>query len=226
MRPFRFALAAATAVAVAVLTFGEVTHWRASRRRLGSPSARGTEAIVVLGYGNRGPRANRENRYRVRAGLRSIDPTATRSILVFCGGTVEGPIPEAEIMEAYARDELGYRGPSVLEPTSRSTWQNIENAIPLIEAADVIKIVSNSVHAELARGYLWMLRPDLAARLASPRGGLPLRRDPVGQAGRRRSRPQEAPAPPLTRLIPRLHLPPEITGEHSDLVREMQSRGR
>lgn len=166
MRPLRFALAAATLASAAILTFGEVTHWRASRRRLGSPSARGTEAVVVLGYGNRGPRANRENRYRVRAGLRSINPAATRSILVFCGGTVEGPTPEADIMEAYARDELGYRGPSVLESESRSTWQNIANAIPLIESADVIKIVSNSVHAELARGYLWMLRPDLAARLA------------------------------------------------------------
>jgi len=166
VRPLRLALAAATVASAVILTFGEVTHWRASRRRLGSPSARGTEAVVVLGYGNRGPRANRENRYRVRAGLRSIDPAATRSILVFCGGTVEGPVPEAEIMEAYARDELGYRGPSVLESQSRSTWQNIENAIPLIESADVIKIVSNSIHAELARGYLWMLRPDLAARLA------------------------------------------------------------
>lgn len=166
MRPLRFTLAVATATAVAVLTYGEVTHWRASRRRLGSAPGRGTEAVVVLGYGNRGPRANRENRYRVRAGLRSIDPSATRSVMVFCGGTVEGPIPEAEIMDAFARDELGYRGASLLDRESRSTWQNIENAIPLIESADVIKIVSNSVHAELARGYLRMLRPDLAARLA------------------------------------------------------------
>lgn len=166
MRPLRFASAIATAAAIAVLAYGEATHWRASRRRLGSAPGQGTEAVVVLGYGNRGPRANRENRYRVRAGLRSIDPTATRSILVFCGGTVEGPIPEAEIMEAFARDELGYRGASVLEPASRSTWQNIENAIPLIESADAIKIVSNSIHAELARGYLRMLRPDLADRLA------------------------------------------------------------
>ncbi|HWK77189.1 YdcF family protein [Microbacterium sp.] len=145
--------------------WAEYVHWRSSRRMLGAAvPASSTEAVVVLGYGNRGERANFINRYRVRAGIRSIDRDA-RSTVVMCGGTVEGDVPEAVIMERYAREELDYTGHIVLEPDSRSTWENIENAIPLIEHADRIKIVSNSPHAEVAREYLRQQRPDLADRL-------------------------------------------------------------
>jgi len=152
------------------LVFGEVTHWRASHRRLGDGKSAGhAEAIVVLGYKNAGTHANYMNRYRVRAGLRSIDPAARASTLVLCGGVVGGRTPEAELMESYARDALGYTGPTRLDNTSRSTWENIQNAIPLIEDAESIKIVSNSLHAEKGRAYLWRLRPDLADRLARGR---------------------------------------------------------
>ena len=68
-------------------------------------------------------------------------------------------------MEDFARRSLGYAGSSQLDRTSMSTWENIHNAIPLIETADRIKIVSNSLHAEKGRAYLWRLRPDLAERL-------------------------------------------------------------
>jgi uncharacterized SAM-binding protein YcdF (DUF218 family) len=149
------------------LVFGEVTHWGASRRRLGNGESAGhAEAIVVLGYKNAGTRANYMNRYRVRAALRSIDPAAQASTLVLCGGAVGGPTPEAELMESYAKEVLGYTGPIRLDITSRSTWENIQNAIPLIEDAESIKVVSNSLHAEKGRAYLWRLRPDLADRLA------------------------------------------------------------
>jgi uncharacterized SAM-binding protein YcdF (DUF218 family) len=160
-RLFWSGFAAYTTLAI----WAEIVHWRSSLRMLGtSPGAGNTEAVVVLGYGNRGDRANFVNRYRVRAGIRSLDRGAD-SILVMCGGTVEGDVPEAVVMERYAREELDYTGRIVIEPDSRSTWENIENAIPLIEHADVIKIVSNSPHAEVAREYLWQLRPDLAERL-------------------------------------------------------------
>jgi uncharacterized SAM-binding protein YcdF (DUF218 family) len=160
-RLFWSGFAAYTTLAV----WAEIVHWRSSLRMLGtSPGSGDTEAVVVLGYGNRGERANFVNRYRVRAGIRSLGRSAD-SILVMCGGTVEGDVPEAVVMERYAREELDYTGRIVIEPDSRSTWENIENAIPLIEHADVIKIVSNSPHAEVAREYLWQLRPDLAERL-------------------------------------------------------------
>lgn len=77
------------------------------------------------------------------------------------GGNVAG----AELMACYARESCGYAGELTIEADSRSTWENLQNAIPMIEDADRIKIVSNSLHAEKARFYLWQHRPDLAERL-------------------------------------------------------------
>lgn len=162
--PRRLLLPAAFA---GLLAWAEVVHWRASWRRLGRgiAGAPRSEAVVVLGYKNGGERANSVNRYRVRAGLRSLDPDVPESVLVLCGGAVGGPVPEAELMARYARDERGYAGRIRLDTESASTWDNIRNAIPLVEDMDAIKIVSNSLHAEKGRAYLWSLRPDLARRL-------------------------------------------------------------
>jgi hypothetical protein len=155
------------AVVIAVMLWAEFEHWRSSRRRMGSrPGRSGTgEAVLVLGYRNRGTRANLINRWRVRAGLRSCQPWAGPSRLVLCGGAVGGSVAEAELMACYARDSCGYAGELVTETGSRSTWENVQNAVPMIEHADRIKIVSNSLHAEKARFYLWQHRPDLAERL-------------------------------------------------------------
>jgi uncharacterized SAM-binding protein YcdF (DUF218 family) len=152
---------------VSGLLWGEFEHWRSSRRRMGTrPGTSGTgEAIVVLGFRNRGPRANAVNRWRVRAALRSCEPRSGLSRLVLCGGAVGGPVAEAEVMACYARESCGYPGVLITELTSRSTWENVRNAIPFIEDVDQIKIVSNSLHAEKARLYLWQGRPDLAERL-------------------------------------------------------------
>lgn len=152
------------AIGGGILVWGELVHWRSSRRLVGT-AAGGSEAIVVLGYRDAGPdRANAVNRWRVRAGIRSIDPAATTSVLVVCGGTVGGRQSEAALMASYAR-ELGFAGQIVVESKSRSTWENIEYAIPLVASADRIKIVSNSLHAEKARLYLHRQSPELARRL-------------------------------------------------------------
>jgi uncharacterized SAM-binding protein YcdF (DUF218 family) len=158
----------AGALALTVLGWGEWEHWRGSKRALGTAAAPagGAEAVVVLGYRNRGERANVVNRWRVRAGLRSVESDSPDARLVFCGGPTASRRPEAEMMAAYARDSCHHRGVVLTETASQTTWQNITNVIPLIEDADRIKIVSHSLHAEKARTYLWQQRPDLAARLA------------------------------------------------------------
>jgi DUF218 domain len=155
------------AVMIAAVLWGEFEHWRSSRRWMGSrPGGSGNgEAVLVLGYRNRGTRANIINRWRVRAGLRSCQPGAGPSRLVLCGGAVGGSVAEADLMACYARGSCGYAGELITEVGSRSTRENVHNAVPLIEHADRIKIVSNSLHAERARFYLWQHRPDLAERL-------------------------------------------------------------
>jgi hypothetical protein len=154
------------AALAAVFAASEALHRRASGRALGTGArGGGPDTVVVLGFRNAGTRANSVNRWRVRAGIRSLGPNASEWLLVLCGGPVGGPIPEAELMAHYARTRLGYLGPIVLEKTSGTTRENIENVLPLIEDAGTIRIVSNALHAAKARAYLWQRRPDLAARL-------------------------------------------------------------
>src|SRR6202042_2941556 len=105
-------------------------------------------------------------------------PARAPSRLVLCAGAVASVVPEADLMARYAREELGYTGPLVTETQSRPTWENIQNAIPLIEAVDHIKIVSNFWHTPKARRYLKQLRPDLAPRLITARSQRPERPGP------------------------------------------------
>ncbi|MGY0498718.1 YdcF family protein [Nocardia sp. FBN12] len=155
----------AVAAGLGVLLWGEWANWRASHRCLGAATG-GSEAVVVLGYRNAGTHANAMNRWRVRAGLRSVDPTAPESRLVLCGGACAGPRTEAALMAEYATQTRGYQGELVLEESSRSTWENIAFAIPFLKDVDRIKIVSLPTHAASAREYLAEQSPELAARLA------------------------------------------------------------
>ena len=158
--------ASVLSIPLGVLMLSEAVHSRSSKRRL-NPRAQADpllEAVVVLGDKNRGSRANYVNRYRVRAGLRSFDDRAPDRLLILCGGPVAGDTAEASVMADFARAS-GYTVALQLDTESLTTWENIANAIPLIEDADSIKIVSNSLHAEKGRAYLWQLRPDLARRL-------------------------------------------------------------
>lgn len=146
--------------------WGEFVHWRASRAQVRDRLPASSEAVVVLGYRDTGTvRANVLNRWRVRAALRSIDANLASSVLVCSGGSGAASVPEAALLARYAVTECGFTGTVLHEDQSRSTWQNIENVIPLIEQVDQIKIVSNPLHAQKGRLYLRHQRPDLAERL-------------------------------------------------------------
>jgi uncharacterized SAM-binding protein YcdF (DUF218 family) len=148
-------------VVVLVLAWAEVVHWRAVRSLTRPDHGNGTEAVVVLGYRNPdSDRINWLNRWRVRAGLRSIDRGAAKTRLVLSGGPYE-----AQLMARYATEQRGYTGDVVVEDVSRTTWENVEQVIPFVEDAERIKFVSNPLHAQKARLYLQILRPELAARM-------------------------------------------------------------
>ena len=152
---------------VAALAWGEWLNWRWSRTLLGrreGPSV----AVVVLGYRNPGATANAINRWRVRAGLRSIAADDARpSRVIFSGGAAggDGCATEAQLMADYARSVLGFDGTVLLEDRSMTTWENITNVVPLLEDVDRIKIASQPAHALKARAYLRRQRPDLAEKL-------------------------------------------------------------
>ncbi|MCX5173442.1 YdcF family protein [Streptomyces antibioticus] len=149
----------------AVLAWGEWLNWRWSRALVGNREGP-VEAVVVLGFQNPQATANFINRWRVRAGIRSIGADAAQGArLIISGGSPNGDIAEAQLMADYAKSVLGFDGTVILEEQSRTTWENITHVIPLLEDVDRIKIASQSAHALKARAYLRRQRPDLAERL-------------------------------------------------------------
>ncbi|WP_129840169.1 YdcF family protein [Streptomyces sp. RFCAC02] len=149
---------------IAVLAWGEWLNRRWSRTLVGSGEGP-ADVVVVLGYRNPGATANVINRWRVRAGIRSIAADDGRGArLVLSGGAVGGGTPEAELMARYARS-LAFDGVVTLEDRSRTTWENVTNVIPMLEDADRIAFASQPAHALKARAYLRRQRPDLAGRL-------------------------------------------------------------
>jgi hypothetical protein len=164
--PASAAVGAFAAVALIAVAVAEALHHRASRHGLdrSAQPAPALDAVIVLGFRDRGPRAHAVNRYRVRAALRSFDPRAAECVLVLCGGAVAGGPSEAELMAEYAR-RRGYGGRLRLDSVSTTTRENIANAARLVEDADCIRIASNSLHAERARSLLREIRPDLGTRL-------------------------------------------------------------
>ncbi|MEU8625580.1 YdcF family protein [Streptomyces sp. NPDC048669] len=150
---------------VAALAWGEWLNRRWSRALVGS-SGGASEAVVVLGYRNPQPTANFINRWRVRAGVRSVAADNVRDTrVIFSGGPADSRTAEAQLMAEYAKSVLEFDGTVLLEDRSATTWENITNVIPLLEDVDRIKIASQPAHAFKARVYLRRQRPDLAEKL-------------------------------------------------------------
>jgi uncharacterized SAM-binding protein YcdF (DUF218 family) len=87
---------------------------------------------------------------------------ALRTLATHGGGTlvVSGHRGEAERLAL-----LAPKHDVVLEPTARTTWDNVERSIPYFEQADGLAVASDWFHARRASQYLRQLRPDLSKRL-------------------------------------------------------------
>ena len=158
--------------ALLTVAAAEWLHWRASRRYLGSgqPAAGGdgSEAVIVLGYPpRRDGQVHPVQRWRCQIAARSLDP-AKAGQLIFSGAARPGGPSEAAVMSGYAHEVLGVPADRIaLETKARSTWQNVEFAVPIAERADVIKFASDPIHAARARKFLLLQRPELADRVGA-----------------------------------------------------------
>ena len=70
---------------------------------------------------------------------------------------------EAERLAAMAKDQR-----VVIEPSARTTRENIERSIPFLEGAPRIAVATDWFHGRVAERYLREIRPDLARRLVRP----------------------------------------------------------
>jgi hypothetical protein len=153
----------AVAGTAAALLWGEWQNHRWSRMLVNQPRG-GTLAVVVPGFRNRHSTANLINRSRARIAVRSAR-LAEDVTVVFCGGAPAGGPAEAQLLAAHAKDRLGFEGRTLLETESLTTWENVTNAMPLIEGADQIVVASQPAHALKVRAYIQRQRPDLAERI-------------------------------------------------------------
>ncbi|MDE3724743.1 YdcF family protein [Nocardiopsis sp. N85] len=174
-------LLGATLVGGALL-WSEWTLWRVSREDYPAPAPHvdtdADEAIIVLGYpSRRGDRPGLIQRYRVRVAVRSRDPRAGRSVLIFTGGNPRrhhARRSEAAVMADYAVDVFGVDPADILlEEKANNTWENIGLSLPLAEPFPVVKIASNTSHARRGRRYLRKQAPEIADRLRPTRDHRP-----------------------------------------------------
>ncbi|WP_421118668.1 ElyC/SanA/YdcF family protein [Aquihabitans daechungensis] len=112
-------------------------------------------AILVPGYGGR---ARFVERWRMNV--------ARKTLALHGGGrlVVSGYQGEAERLAALAPEGT----PIVVEPTARSTFENVERSLPFLRDAERIAIASDRGHRRRAASNLGALRPDLASRLVEP----------------------------------------------------------
>lgn len=87
---------------------------------------------------------------------------ALRTLARYGGGTlvVSGHQGEAERLAHLAADHN-----VIVEPSARTTRENVERSIPFMEDADRIAVASDWFHARRAGRHLEQLRPDLGVRL-------------------------------------------------------------
>jgi uncharacterized SAM-binding protein YcdF (DUF218 family) len=155
-------------VIVCLVAAAELGAWRISRR---PPAIRraGRCAVIVLGYPSaRGGGPHPLQKWRCVVAARTL-AEVDDGWLIFSGGITRGAEEsEAAAMARYAVSVLAVPSDRVQrEERALSTWENVANSIPLLDAgaADQVAFASDPFHAEKARRYLAVQSPEMAERL-------------------------------------------------------------
>jgi uncharacterized SAM-binding protein YcdF (DUF218 family) len=106
--------------------------------------------VLVPGYSGR---LRAVERWRVAVALRTLALRGDDMLVV------SGHQGEAERMALLGPDDR-----VVIEPTARTTWDNVERSIPYLEGAAQIAIASDWLHARRASNCLRQMRPDVSRR--------------------------------------------------------------
>ena len=109
--------------------------------------------VLVLGYG--GPLSGVVDRWRVKVAVDTLRHAGGGSMVV------SGHGGEAERLARLVPSDVQV----LLETAARSTWENVELSLPLLDDADRIAIASDYFHARRAAQYLCALRQELAGRV-------------------------------------------------------------
>ena len=155
------------ALTLIVAALPELAHGLASRFGYGRPElgTDSTEAVVVLGCPtNPDGSLHPLQQWRVDIARRTITPRV--GVVVFTGRTAATGRTEAAAMAEYGRSIGIPEELIVLEERAESTWENLKFSAPLIEQHEVLRLVSDPMHAFRARAYLTQQDPELAAKLA------------------------------------------------------------
>lgn len=164
---FRALIKAAIRLGAALIAASETAHLLSSKLAYGRPRTGPdtTEAMIVLGCPtNLDGSLSRAQRWRVDIAARTVNPR-TR-VVVFTGTTAKTGVSEASAMAAYARTQGIPDDIIVLEEEALSTWENLKYSTPLVQQHDVLRLVSDPMHAWRARQFLTRQNPQLAAKLA------------------------------------------------------------
>ncbi len=162
-------LPASLGALVAAVVAIEVVWWWAGR----SPSrSAGSCAVLVLGTATHDDGSPHfAQRFRVETGV-AVHREQSCERMIFSGGPVANEWVEAETMAALA-EELGVdRTEMILEPSARSTWENVGCSARHTLDLDRVLVVSNALHARRAVRYACRQDPERCAKYR-PAGAAP-----------------------------------------------------
>lgn len=148
----------------AAIAGSEVVNARAVSQQDEPPNGESC-GVVVLGYpSRRNGDTHPIQRSRVQTGVKVFRERDAR-LMVMSGGAVKNAFVEADTMVELAAERGVARDVLIAERLSRTTWENVENAAPLLAACDVVLIVSEPLHAARARRYWHQQYPEDASRV-------------------------------------------------------------